>query len=185
MSEKVDNIYLYLWEELKTVYIGRTINPKVRDYVYKTRKSEKTYQFCAEHNVEHPKMIILETGLSVEDGVEREKFWIEKYRKNNNYVVLNKRKGGQIGNQHSVYSEQELKEHKKEYYKENKEKRILYQKEYNKKNKEKIKKYQKNYFDKHKEEKKEYDKTYARKWYIMHREKRLAYSKARRILNKK
>lgn len=28
MSNKKDNIYVYLWEEFNTVYIGRTVNLK-------------------------------------------------------------------------------------------------------------------------------------------------------------
>ena len=98
MEEKVDNIYIYLWEELNTVYIGRTKNLKVRNSQHKNRKTEKTYKFSAENNVEHPNMVILEKGLTISEGVEREKYWIEHYRNETNYNVLNIRQGGQIGN---------------------------------------------------------------------------------------
>ena len=66
MKENRDNIYIYIWEELNTVYIGRTVNPKGRHYQHKHRESEKTYQFSSENHVEHPKMTILENDLSLD-----------------------------------------------------------------------------------------------------------------------
>ena len=96
MNGKRDNIYIYLWENLNTIYVGRTINPKVRHYAHKHRESEKTYQFSSEHHVEHPKMIIIENDLTIEEGIKREKYWIKHY-KENNYNVLNKSEGGEIG----------------------------------------------------------------------------------------
>ena len=74
MIENRDNIYIYLWEEFNTVYVGRTVNPKGRHYQHKHRESEKTYQFSSEHHVEHPKMIIIESDLSLGEGIEREKY---------------------------------------------------------------------------------------------------------------
>ena len=98
MSERRDNIYIYLWEEFNTIYIGRTINPKGRHYAHKHRNTERTYQFSSEHHVEHPKMIIIENDLTIEEGIEREKYWINEYRNNTPYNVLNKVEGGSIGN---------------------------------------------------------------------------------------
>ena len=43
MKENRDNIYIYLWEEFNTIYIGRTVNPKGRHYAHKTRESERTF----------------------------------------------------------------------------------------------------------------------------------------------
>ena len=106
MNEKRDCIYIYLWEDLNAVYIGRTINPKSRHYQHKHREKEKTYQFSAEHGVEHPKMIIIENDLTIEEGVEREKYWIKEYRENSPYDVLNKAVGGGIGNMTSMTEEE-------------------------------------------------------------------------------
>lgn len=176
MEEKVDNIYIYLWEELNTVYIGRTKNLKVRNSQHKNRKTEKTYKFSAENNVEHPNMVIIEKGLTISEGVEREKYWINHYRNETNYNVLNIRQGGQIGNQHRVYTDEEIREHRKEYYNNNKKERASYQKMYYQNNKEKVKEY----FDTHKKEKKEYDKMYSRKWYEANKEKKKEYSRTHR-----
>jgi len=97
MSDRKDNIYIYLWKEFNTIYIGRTINPKSRHYQHRHKPTEKTYQFSVEHQVEHPKMVIIENDLTIEEGIEREKYWINEYRKNSPYDVLNKLKGGQVG----------------------------------------------------------------------------------------
>jgi hypothetical protein len=35
-------------------------------------------------------MIIIENDLTIEEVVEREKYWINEYRKNSSYNVLNK-----------------------------------------------------------------------------------------------
>lgn len=129
MKEKRDNIYIYLWEEFNTIYIGRTVNPKGRHYAHKHRESEKTYQFSSEHHVEHPKMIIIENDLSVEDGVEREKYWIDYYKNNTSYNILNKTCGGQIG-ELSILSEEERKARKKAYNEAHKEERKAYYREY-------------------------------------------------------
>ena len=161
MDNKRDNIYIYLWEEFNTIYVGRTINPKSRHYTHRHRESEKTYQFSAKHGVEHPKMVIIENNLSIKEGVEREKYWIEHYKNNTNYKVLNITCGGQKGRQVERISEEEKKKHRKEYYENNKEKILEDRKEYYNSHKEQYnKKYPKNYYDAHKEEillrKKEY-----------------------------
>lgn len=130
MKEKKDNIYIYLWEEFNTIYIGRTVNPRGRHYAHKHRESEKTYQFSSEHHVEHPKMIIIENNLSIEDGVELEKYWINYYRENSSYNILNKTNGGEIGGQLSTLTEEEKKEKKKIYNSLHKEERNIYYKKY-------------------------------------------------------
>ena len=194
MEHKKDNIYIYLWEEFSTIYIGRTINPKSRHYTHRHRESEKTYQFSSEHGVEHPKMIIIEDDLSVEEGVEREKYWIEYYKENTPYNVLNKSCGGQKGRQTSKISEEEKKQHQKEYYQKNREKILAYQKLYKEKNLEKIKKRQREYqakrykkkpieprkFKRTKEEILAYNKQYKKE----HKEKGREYQKKYRERNR-
>ncbi len=102
INERKDNIYVYLWDEFNTIYIGRTINPKSRHQAHKTRATEATYKFSSEHHVEHPKMIIIENDLTIEEGIEREKYWINEYRENSPYEVLNKTKGGETGTPDSI-----------------------------------------------------------------------------------
>ena len=186
MEKKIDNIYIYLWEEFNTIYVGRTVNPKGRHYAHKHRESERTYQFSSEHGVEHPKMIIIENDLTIEDGVEREKYWINYYRENSSYNVLNKSCGGQIGTQKTkkVLTEEEKKEHQREYYQKNKDRIIEYRKNYAESHKEEIKEkkreYLRNYRKEHKEELLNKQKKYREK----HKEEILIQRKKHREKNR-
>ena len=178
MKENRDNIYIYLWEELNTVYVGRTVNPKGRHYQHKHRESEKTYQFSSEHHVEHPKMIIIENDLSLEEGIEREKYWINYYREEGSYNVLNKSNGGQIGGQlrpltltedekkerHRLYKKNWYELHKNE--KDSKDKNKFYYEKYKKENRVKILKKAKEYHEKNKEK-------IRKKYYENHEENKL------------
>ena len=170
MDERRDNIYIYLWEEFNTIYVGRTINPKSRHYTHRHRESERTYQFSSEHHVEHPKMIIIENDLTIEEGIEREKYWIDYYKENTPYNVLNITCGGQKGRRVSNLTEEEKKERQKEYYQKNKEKILAYRKEYEKRNREIIneknrERYKKYYVKKEKIIKTEEEKKLAKKLY--------------------
>ena len=160
MSNKRDNIYIYLWEEFNTIYVGRTVNPKGRHYAHKHRKTEPTYRFSIEHGVEHPKMLIIENDLTIEKGVEREKYWIKEYREHSPYEVLNKLDGGQTGFNKPIYTKEELNHHRKKYYEKNKEWLLAIQKKYYHSHKKEIKEKRKDYFkeynDSHKEKYKKY-----------------------------
>lgn len=175
-EKKLDNIYVYLWEDLKAVYVGRTVNPKSRDYAHRKRENEATYKFSKENNVQHPEMLIIESSLPVDVGIEREKYWIKHYRENTTYNVLNITIGGQPGKR-KIYTKEEIKEHRKSYYLRNKDILTKYQKEYYKENKGKIKEY----FDSHKEVLSDKIKEYK----LAHRdellEKHREYNKLHRI----
>lgn len=138
MDKRKDSIYIYIWEELNTIYIGRTIDPKRRHRQHKNRERERTYQFSSKHGVQHPPMIILEENLSVEEGVEREKYWIKYYKKNKQCVVLNKSNGGELGSL-GESNEEKRKEYLRQYYLNNKKKYNESNKKYREKNKEEIK----------------------------------------------
>lgn len=175
MDKKRDNIYIYLWEEFNTVYVGRTVNPKGRHYQHKHREKERTYKFSSEHHVEHPKMIIIENNLSIEEGVEREKYWINYYKNESNYDVLNKSKGGQVGHE-KIYTDEELKEHQKEYREKNKENRKIKKKEYYQRNKEKIIEKQKKYYNNNKEKILEKNRNYYQENKEAKKEKQKLYT---------
>ena len=180
MSNKKDNIYVYLWEEFNTVYIGRTVNLKSRHYQHRHIPTERTYQFSSEHGVEHPKMIIIESDLSVEEGVEREKYWINEYRENSPYNVLNKTKGGEKGNiLNKNLTEEERKqniiEYNKIYYQKNRDKILDRNKKYCELNHQKRCAYHKKYNDNHKKERNEYREK--------NKEKRKEYMKIYRKIN--
>ena len=163
MNERRDNIYIYLWEEFNTIYVGRTVNPKSRHYTHKHRETEKTYKFSSEHHVEHPKMVIIENDLTIDEGVEREKYKLteeEKKQRQKEYYQNNK---------------EEIKQRRKEYYQKNKKKITSYReihqeeikiqkKEYFQKHKEEIYNQRKRYKEEHKEEIKQRRKEYYQKY---------------------
>ena len=189
MKENRDSIYIYLWEEFNTIYVGRTVNPKSRHYTHKHRESERTYQFSSKHHVEHPPMIIIENGLTVEEGIEREKYWINYYRGNGEYNVLNKTIGGQRGRQKNVLSEAEKIKHRKEYYQKNKEKILAYQKMYAENHKDEIKKYFRERYEKIKSplkpKKTNEEKIIEKKrYYELHKEKIKKYMREYRNAHK-
>ena len=170
MNERKDNIYIYLWEELNTVYIGRTIDPKRRHRQHKNRERERTYQFSSKYGIEHPPMIILEENLSINNGVEREKYWIKYYKENKQYIVLNKSNGGELGSLGDS-NEEKRKEYLREYYRNNKEKYIESGRKYRQNHLEKIRERNRiRYYKKHlkhdpltEEEKKKKQKEYYEK----------------------
>lgn len=190
MNEKIDNIYAYVWEELNTIYIGRSKNLKSRHYQHKHISTEKTNKFSKENNIEHPPMIIIESGLTIDEGIEREKYWIKEYKENSSYNVLNKKCGGQIGNLLKYCNEEEIEKrnkeykekckiyrkkyyesHKEKFYQERKEKVKEYQKEYYHNNKDKIKSYIEKNKNKINNYQKKYQKENKEKFYQERKEK--------------
>lgn len=96
-KDKVDFIYGYFFQD-NTVYIGRTLNPRNRDKDHrKAEKNDSVYRYAKEHDVEIPQITIIEEDITIEEGKKHEQSWIEYY-KEKGYNVLNKVKGGGIGN---------------------------------------------------------------------------------------
>lgn len=90
-KNKKDNIYGYFFNELNSVYIGRTINPKQRDNSH--RHKSTVYKFAVSNNIPVPQMIILESNLTPDEGLEREDYYVKKY-KEEGWNLLNKAKTG-------------------------------------------------------------------------------------------
>ncbi len=96
-QDKIDSIYVYEFEDLNTVYVGRTLMrcQKRRDYCHLFRQ-DSVSDFCKKNDIALPEMKIIETELTIKEGAEREQFWIDYY-KDNGWVLLNKVKGGSLG----------------------------------------------------------------------------------------
>ena len=90
-TDKIDCVYRYLWEINKTVYVGRTINRKKRDKSH--RREGTVYKYALNNFLKIPQMEIIEDNLTIEEGLDREDYWVNYY-KNNGYNVLNIAKTG-------------------------------------------------------------------------------------------
>ena len=96
-KDEIDMIYAYEFIEQNAVYVGRTLarcaDQRDKEHIF---KNDSVSNFAKEHNIPVPKMKILENDLLLVDGVEREGYWVEKYKKDG-WVILNKTKTGSIG----------------------------------------------------------------------------------------
>ena len=54
------------------------------------------YKFAKEHNIEIPKIEILEEKLNVLEGAKKEEYW-EKYYRNKGFTIINKQPCGSLG----------------------------------------------------------------------------------------
>jgi hypothetical protein len=113
--DKVDYVYKYFFKEQNAIYIGRTINPKLRDYQHNTYQNDSVYKFSKENNSKVPKMEIIESGLTINEGVDKEIYWSDFYKKNN-FTLINKVKCGSIGSMASgKWSKNKCIEESKKY----------------------------------------------------------------------
>lgn len=88
-----DNVYAYVFSEYNSIYIGRTVNISIRDNRHHTDERSTVNRFAKQNNTCIPKMTILESGLTLEDGLEKEDYYVNKYR-SDGWNVLNKAKTG-------------------------------------------------------------------------------------------
>lgn len=91
---KIDLVYSYEFIEENAVYIGRTLikRSKERDKQH-LFKMDSVSTFAKEMDIPVPEMKVLESGLTLKEGVQKEAWWIEKYREDG-WRILNKAKAG-------------------------------------------------------------------------------------------
>jgi hypothetical protein len=96
-KEKIDCVYRYFFKETNSVYVGRTIQKKLRDWshIFDVKK-DAVAKYAYNNGFKVPEMEILENNLTLKEGQKREKYWIEYYKKNG-YNILNKAVGGSLG----------------------------------------------------------------------------------------
>ncbi len=97
-NDKIDCVYAYEFENYHSVYVGRTLMRRAqeRDYEHMFTDSDAVVLFAREHDVPIPPMKVLETGLTLKEGTEREGYYLEYYR-SNGWNTLNRAKTGGIG----------------------------------------------------------------------------------------
>jgi len=97
---KVDSVYAYFFRDLNSVYVGRTVEPSARDFGHNTSEKSSVYRFASENDVPIPKMTILESGLTILEGLDKEDYYRDKFQ-NDGWNILNVaktgRKSGSLG----------------------------------------------------------------------------------------
>lgn len=96
LTDKNDSVYKYYFEETNSIYIGRTIDVERRDKEHLFNKADAVFIHSKENNIAVPPMEIIEDNLTLEEGQEREGYWVEYY-KQRGYNILNRAKAGGIG----------------------------------------------------------------------------------------
>ncbi len=92
-KNKRDNVYCYIFTELHSIYIGRTVDINRRNEQHNTNEKCGVYKFATQNNIPIPQITILESNLSLKEGLEKEDFYVNKY-KEEGWNVLNKAKTG-------------------------------------------------------------------------------------------
>ena len=97
-SDKIDCVYAYEFEDFNSVYVGRTLVRRIqdRDKEHLFTDTDAVFLFAKEKGIAIPDMIILETDLTLAEGVTKEGEYLESYRKNG-WTLLNRAKTGGIG----------------------------------------------------------------------------------------
>lgn len=94
----VDSVYVYLFEEQHSAYVGRVVmkGQKRRHYQHLRTCTDAVYLHMKEYGIDDSQMIILEDKLTVNEGREKEAFWIEYFREAG-WNMLNRAQAGSIG----------------------------------------------------------------------------------------
>lgn len=91
-----DNVYVYEFPEYKVAYVGRTVNPHMRDSNHR-KPGDIVYEYAlkAELSVPEPKYVY--SKISIDEGRKKECEVMSDYR-NKGWHLLNRQAGGGIGN---------------------------------------------------------------------------------------
>jgi hypothetical protein len=119
---KVDSVYVYIFEETKTAYVGRTLirRQKKRDkeHIFNT-EADNVARYAKKIHVPVPPMKIIETNLTLEEGQDREDYW-RKWYEQQGYTMLNriatgKGKGSLGGISHGKWNRKTCREEALKY----------------------------------------------------------------------
>lgn len=122
IKDKVDSVYVYIFEETKTAYVGRTLirRQKKRDkeHVFNI-EADNVARYAKKKHVPVPPMKIIETNLTLEEGLDREDFW-RKWYEQQGYTMLNriatgKGKGSLGGISHGKWNRKTCREEALKY----------------------------------------------------------------------
>jgi len=118
LTKLQDCIYVYIFEKQKCVYVGRTLLERVKqrdNEHFSENKNEPTYRFIKENKIERVPLKIIESGITVCEGIEREKYWASFYEKNG-YNLINSVKCGGVGAlEYKIWNSKNVEEESKRY----------------------------------------------------------------------
>ena len=95
-KDPIDTVYRYYFVNENAIYVGRTIHLETRDREHRTRENDTVNEFSRENKTEIPKIEVIESGLTIIQGADRERYWAEYY-KDNGFNLINKQPCGSIG----------------------------------------------------------------------------------------
>ena len=119
---KVDSVYVYVFEETKFAYVGRTLirRQKKRDkeHIFNI-EADNVARYAKKMHVPVPPMKIIETNLTLEEGQDREDYW-RKWYEQQGYTMLNrvatgKGKGSLGGISHGKWNRRTCREEALKY----------------------------------------------------------------------
>ena len=95
LTDKNDSVYKYYFKETNSIYIGRTLmkRQKERDSEHIFNIKDTVHKYAKENGLAVPPMEVIEDNLTLEEGLEREEYWVNYY-KEKGYNVLNIAKTG-------------------------------------------------------------------------------------------
>ncbi len=92
IKDKIDSVYVYIFEETKTAYVGRTLmrrqQKRDNEHIFNL-ETDNVARYAIKHNVSVPPMKVLESFLTLEEGLEREDYW-RKWYEQHGYKMLNR-----------------------------------------------------------------------------------------------
>lgn len=92
IKDRIDCVYVYIFEETKVAYVGRTLmrRQKKRDkeHIFNL-DNDNVARYAKKHHVPVPPMMILESNLTLEEGLDREDYW-RKWYEQQGYTMLNR-----------------------------------------------------------------------------------------------
>lgn len=91
-----DNVYVYEFPEYKVAYVGRTVNPMLRDAEHR-KPGDIVYEYALKTGLDVPEPKYVYSKITIDDGRLKECEVMSEYRKDG-WHLLNRQAGGGIGN---------------------------------------------------------------------------------------
>ena len=92
IKDKIDSVYVYVFEDTKAAYVGRTLirrqKKRDREHIFNL-DNDNVAKYAKKYHVPVPPMKILESNLTLEEGLDREDYW-RRWYEDHGYMMLNR-----------------------------------------------------------------------------------------------